>query len=498
MKLDLSPQAAWQPLPTSQWNEDAARHLLRRVGWAAQPPEVDRVLKDGLAASLERLFPAKANLLPKPPLIARLEEDTPAYAQKIRTAETREQKQVLQREQRERQQQAMQNLVINWLQFSSRPENAATEKWTLFLSDIYVVSQEKVNNIAWVFQHHDLLRQHGLGPAPALTKLVSRSPAMIRFLDLQDSRKNAPNENFARELFELFVLGEGNYSEQDIKEAARAFTGYRLRKDEFYFDAKQHDDTAKTVFTKTGAFTGDDIINRAYELPAAGCFVPHEIVKFYLSEDMLSPDYLAPLGDWWRDTGYDLRKLALRFFSSQMFFHPAFRGNFIKRPSQFYLGLVQDLNLNVAPYPRHSLNTLRLMGEETFRPPNVRGWVGGRLWINSGTLNARRQLVETIFNPVNEETLNADEQRALVAARAEGIGTFTVEDDRLETMLQSMSTDQITARFLDYFLPVKISESYRSDVRDFLTRDTATEDKRIARLRATAVVVLQSPEYQLC
>lgn len=454
-------------------------------------------MSDGLKASLDRLFPAKANLLPTPRLISNLQAASPAYAEKIRNAETREQRQVLQREQRERQQQAVQDLSIKWLQFASRPENAVTEKWTYFLSDIYVVSQEKVNNPAYIHQHNDTIRQGCLGPAPTLTKSISRDPAMIRFLDLQDSKKAAPNENFARELFELFVLGEGNYTEDDIKQAARAFTGYRLRGDEFVFAANQHDDREKTVFGKTGKFTGDDIIDLAYGLPAAGRFVPHEMAKFYLSEELLSDAYLTPLGEWWKSTGYDLRQLAQRFFGSRLFFDEAFRGNYIKRPSQFYLGLVQDLMINVAPYPRHSLNTLRLMGEELYRPPNVRGWVGGRLWINSGTLNARRQLVETLFAPVNEDNLNADEQVELVAARSQGIGTFTVTEERLEKMLQSMNSDQITSRFVDYFLPVKVSDAFRTNVHSFLDGEKE-EAKRLNRLRSTAVTLLQSPEYQLC
>jgi uncharacterized protein (DUF1800 family) len=497
MKLDLSPQSAWQPLPARLWNEDAARHLLRRAGWAAQPAEVSRLMNEGLKAGLERLFPAKPNAFPEPRLITHTRESNQDYAKKIRDAESREQRQVLQREQRERQQKALQDLSIKWLQFASRPENAAVEKWTYFLGDVYVVSYEKVNSAPHICHHQDIIRAHSLGPAPALGKAVSRSPAMVRFLDLQSSNKKAPNENFARELFELFVLGEGNYTEADIKEAARAFTGYRLRADDFQFAPSQHDNTPKTVFGKTGAFTGDDIIDLAYQQTAAGRFIPRELAKFYLSEDPLAPAYLDPLGEWWRSTGYDLRQLAHRFFGSRLFFHPAFRGSYIKRPVQFYLGLVQDLNINVAPYPRHSLNTLRLMGEELYRPPNVRGWVGGRLWINSGTFNARRQLVETLFTAINEENLNADEQLELVAARSQGIGTFTVTEERLEKMLETMTPEQITARFVDYFLPVKVSAPYRESVRTFLTGETA-DNKRLARLRSTAVTLLQSPEYQLC
>lgn len=498
MKLDLSPQDAWQPLPAKDWNEDAARHLLRRAGWAAQPAEVARLMKDGLVAGLDRLFPATARPLPKPRLIANIESDTAAFIEKIRAADpASDERKILQREQRERQQQAVQDLSIKWLQFASLPENAATEKWVFFLGDVYVVSQEKVQNTAWIYDFQDTLRRGCFGPAPALAKAVSRTPAMIRYLDLQDSKTGTPNENFARELFELFLLGEGNYTEQDIKESARAFTGYRERFGEFRFAPGQHDNGPKTVFGKTGNFAGDDIIDLAFTQPAAGRFLPHEMVKFYLSDDMIPDEYLAEIGAWWRDSGYDLRRLALRFFGSRLFFDPAFRGNYIKSPVQFYLGLVQDLNLNVAPFPRHALNALRLMGENLFRPPNVRGWVGGRLWINSGTLASRRQLVETLFTPINEDNLNADEQVQLVAARSAGMSNFTVTDERLDAMLQSMTPAQITDRFVDYFLPVKTDASFRANILAFLS-DPAAAKNRLARLRNTAVTLLQSPEYQLC
>ncbi len=157
---------------------------------------------------------------------------------------------------------------------------------------------------------------------------------------------------------------------------------------------------------------------------------------------------------------------------------------------------MQDLNLNVAPFPRHALNALRLMGESPFRPPNIRGWVGGRMWINSGTLNSRRQLVETLFTPINEDNLNADEQAQLVAARSAGPSTFTVTDERLDAMLASSTPAQITDRFVNYFLTVRVDDGFRASVLAFLS-DPAAKN-RLARLRSTAVTLLQSPEYQLC
>jgi len=495
VKIDLSPGDAWQPLPDSEWNEGAARHLLRRVSWAAQPDEVQRVLHDGLPKTLDRFFPEKPVSLTKPRLIADLADDTPEFFKKIQDSAP-EEKLLLQREARERSRMALEDLSIKWLQLASQPDHAPYEKWVLFLSDIYVVAFQKVNTAALVWQHYDILRSFAYSSAPVLSKAVSRSPAMVMYLDLQQSQRGAPNENFARELFELFVLGVGNYTEQDIKQAARAFTGYRQRFGEFSFVPRQHDDGDKTVLGHTGNFNGDDVIDLAYQLPAAARFLPHEMVKWYLSDTPLADSYLDVIGEWWRGQGFDLRQLALQFFRSRLFYAPQFRGNFIKSPLQFYLGLMQDMNLNVAPIPRQVLVALRQMGQTLFDPPNVRGWVGGRYWINSATLSARRALVEQVFAPLDEAKLNADEQIELVAARANGIDNFNVTNDRLKPFAQ-LDADQLTARLCDYFLPVTVDADFRADVKAFLIGD-GSDQHRLDRIRNAVMTMLQSPEYQLC
>ncbi|HTQ31758.1 MAG TPA: DUF1800 domain-containing protein [Opitutaceae bacterium] len=494
--ISLSPQEAWQPLPAGEWNGAAAAHLLRRTGWAAQPGDVQRALDEGLPKTLERLFPEKPASLVKPKLIADLADETPGLYKKIQGSSP-EERLILQREMRERSRMALDDLSIKWLQLSSHPDHSAFEKWVLFLSDIYVVAFQKVFNAALIWQHYDLLRSFAYAPAPVLSKAVSRSPAMVMYLDLQQSRSGAPNENFARELFELFVLGVGNYTEQDIKQAARAFTGYRQRFGEFVFVPRQHDDGDKTVFGHAGNFSGDDVIDLAYQLPAAGRFLPHEMVKWYLSDTPIADDYLETIGQWWRARDFALRPLALQFFSSRLFFAPEFRGNFIKSPLQFHLGLMQDLDLNVAPLPRQVLVAQRQMGQVLFDPPNVRGWVGGRYWINSATLGARRALVDQLFAPLNEATLNADEQIELVAARANGIDNFTVTDDRLESAFGRLDAGQLTDRLCDYFLPVPVDPGFRNDIKAFLTGDGSAEH-RLARIRNAVMTLLEAPEYHLC
>jgi uncharacterized protein (DUF1800 family) len=315
---------------------------------------------------------------------------------------------------------------------------------------------------------------------------------MIQYLDLNQSRKQAPNENFAREMMELFVLGEGHYTEMDIKEAARAFTGYRTRPafDDFIFAAAQHDDGPKTVFGHTGNFTGDQVIDLAYGLPAAGAFLPHELAKFYLSDTPLPAEYLQSLGRAWSaEGGYNLRWLAGRFFGSRLFFAPEFRADFIKSPVQFYLGLVQDLGLNVTPIPRFVVNPLRQMGQVLYQPPNVRGWVGGRSWIDSATLAARRALAEELFIAIDEEKLNADEQVELVAARTQGQDRFTVTDASLIRWAR-LSPGECVARLSQ--------AAFRTALQDFLAAGPSDPASQAHRLRRTIATLLESPEYQLC
>ncbi|MEN9840466.1 MAG: hypothetical protein RL376_266, partial [Verrucomicrobiota bacterium] len=226
MTPPLAPSEAWQPLPASAWNAELARHLLRRAGWAARPDDVTRAVRDGLVATLERLFPATPPPLDRPAYLTLAQTRLAELRALKRKTEDPEERRLLEREERELERAGATELTFKWLQAAADPARSAYEKWLLFLADVYVVSAEKVRDADLIYRHFDLLRTAGTGPAPELTKAISRSPAMIRYLDLDRSSKKAPNENFARELFELFTLGQGNYTEDDIKQAARAFTGY--------------------------------------------------------------------------------------------------------------------------------------------------------------------------------------------------------------------------------------------------------------------------------
>jgi uncharacterized protein (DUF1800 family) len=488
---NLSPYEAWQPLPAAQWDEAAARHLLQRIGWAASPAETARALADGPLPTLKRYF-AKMPDFPKPALIAGVEREGPQMVRRAREGDEQQRRLALQ-EARERSREALLDLTVKWLQLAARPESAPAEKWLLFLQDVWVVGIEKVRNSALIFQHQDLLRKVALANYPLVAKAMSRSPAMIVYLDLQQSQRDAPNENFARELFELFTLGEGNYTEADIKEAARAFTGYRQRNGEFAFVARQHDGSRKTVFGEKGAFTGDDVIDLVFKKPAAGVFLPREMAKFYLTDEPLPAAHLDALGAAWAKAGYDLGKLIGVFFTSRLFYAGEYRGNFIKSPLHYYLGLLQNLDLSVVPLPRQLTGAFRQMGQMPFGPPNVRGWVGGKNWINSVTLATRRRVAEALLTPLNEENLNADERLDLDAAYAEGITNFTLSDEKLAAWA-ALPPDKRARELVTLCLPQAAGSGLEAKLRQHF----AAAGNAANATRQALAALLTSPDYNLC
>lgn len=418
--------------------------------------------------------------------------------QEMRNA-TAEERRRLQRRQRIEGRDALNDLGIAWLQRAADPRYAAYEKFVLFLQDIFVVAPPKVRNPAMLYQHQQLLRALGKERYPDLCKAVTRSPAMVVYLDLQQSRIGQPNENFARELFELFTLGEGNYTEKDVKEAARAFTGYGQNQGEFVFRPRAHDRGRKTVFGITGIDTGDDVIDAIYRTEAAADFLPRELIRFYLTDRPLPADYVTALGRQWRRDSFDTGKLLERFFASRLFFDPTLRSDLIKSPTQFYVGLLHDLELDVAPIPRFTLNFLRQMGQPFFTPPNVRGWVGGQLWINSSTLAARRACVEFALTPLNRDRLNADEQQDLAAAetRSGSPLQLTVSDTFL-ARLAALDPADAVGTILDQLFPLALDDSFREAVTEQFSAARRAPGEHHAGLRQFLSLLLQSPQYHLC
>lgn len=486
---------AWKPLPGSVWRIEEAQHFLRRIGFSATPESVSAALRSSPQAFVEKAFKPGA-VMPQSDKLKEFTESAPErYTAMYQTKED-EAKRELRRELQREENSLFRELGMEWFDYARDEANSPREKFVLFLQDVFVVQQQKIKDPPLLHSMQQTLRDGATLNYPELCKRVSREPAMVRYLDLHQNTARKPNENFARELFELFTLGEGNYTEDDIKEASRAFTGYRVRrKYEFYKDKRHHDKTKKTVFGETGNWDGDDIVDLTFKQPAARTFLIRELIKFYLTEEAVDEAYIEALGERWADHEFSVPYLIETFFQSRLFFHPAYRGNMVKSPVQFYLGLCQDLRLDVAPFQNRVLRGMSAMGQSFYNPPNVRGWLYGEHWINSTTISARRQMVDFLFAPLNEKKLNGNEQRDLEAARKAGKGDFLVTNERLKQAL-NMPTNKMAEHFTTYFITAQSRETYLKALKAII--GNTKSEGTAKRVRNAIIALLQSPAYNLC
>jgi uncharacterized protein (DUF1800 family) len=490
----FSVEDAWKPLPHHVWDQEAAAHLFRRIGFSATPEVIEASLRDTTERAIMDAFASAEPLKMSEALSAFSETADEAHRKIYRDIKDPEKKRERRNELRQQENELFREYAMSWFQHAWNRGNSATEKFVLFLQDVFVVDRRTVRDTPALFAMQRLLREGMKMKYPELCKSVSREPAMIRYLNLDKNTARKPNENFARELFELFTLGEGNYSEADIKEAARAFTGYRTRKRyEFYFQRKLHDSRLKTVHGETGTWDGDEVIDITFKQPAARTFLIRELIKFYLTDEDVPEPYIEALGEQWAARSFSLTYLIETFFQSRLFFHPAYRGNMVKSPIHFYLGLCQDLRLDLIPFEGRLLKSMDVMGQSFYDPPNVQGWLYGEHWINSTTISARRQLVDYLFNPLNEKRLNGNDQRDLNSARKEGRDNFLVTEKRLAPLLE-LEPSKVAEHLTTYLITPRFRPTYQPVIEAII----ADSERPKADIRYAAIALLQSPAYNLC
>jgi uncharacterized protein (DUF1800 family) len=269
------------------------------------------------------------------------------------------------------------------------------EKMTLFWHGHFATSAAKVRESELMLQQNELLRRHALGDFGQLVRGIARDPAMLLFLDSATNRKVHPNENFAREVMELFCLGLGNYTERDIQELARCFTGWEIQYGKFKFNRYQHDDGTKTVLGKSGRFDGDDGLAVILDQPATSEFICRKLLRFFVADDeVFTSEWVAPLAAKFRASNLSLAPVLEMLFTSRLFYSEAAIGRKVRSPIELAVGVLRALDgtTNMVELARR----LRDLGQMPLYPPNVKGWDGGRAWINSSTLLARANLMRSI------------------------------------------------------------------------------------------------------
>jgi uncharacterized protein (DUF1800 family) len=379
-----------EPLPPVLWSVDHAGHLLGRAGFGGTPGQIRAFHALGLPRAVDALFAANAPQRPPPDWTR---DDAPARPRMaFRMADSSETKREVVMQLREQERDHIMELRSWWLGRMREGRRPLLEKMTLFWHGHFATSIEKVHSAWMMWRQNETLREHALGGFRDMLRAISRDPAMMRWLDLDRSSAGAPNENFARELLELFTLGEGHYTEQDIKQAARAFTGYRTTPDGkmFFFARRKHDFGSKTFMGRAGDFDGDGILEIVLSQPQCATFLARRLWEFFVSENP-QPAVLQAAATILRNSDYAVRPLLSTIFQSQEFYSPRVMHAQIKSPIAWLASSCTALETELPAQPALDFILSRL-GQLPFAPPNVRGWEGGRAWISSSTLMLRYNL----------------------------------------------------------------------------------------------------------
>ncbi len=279
-----------------------------------------------------------------------------------------------------------------------RTNRPLEEKLALFWHGHFATEIEKVRDYRKMHEQWALFREKGNGPFRELLLGVAQSPAMLIYLDGESNVRGHPNENFAREVMELFTLGAGHYSEADIREAARAFSGWGLDGNTFKESWWDHDGGKKTLLGKTGRFDGTAVVETLLEQPAAAPFLVGKLYRFFVREDA-APELIESLAQHYRASGYDTGTLLERIFLSRDFYSEATRGAHVKGPIELVISTYRKLGVETMPGTPTFSTTTEDLGQNLFAPPNVAGWSGGRTWINPSTLMGRQNFARHLLFP---------------------------------------------------------------------------------------------------
>jgi uncharacterized protein (DUF1800 family) len=379
------PQAAATPrvAPDAQtsWSRDDAAHLLRRAGFGGTPSQIDRTYSLGRESAVDYLLTGKVPagaVAPFDPV------NLPEFAQDDLNVDYRLQGPMLQYR--------LQSLRVWWLDRMVRTDRPLEEKMTLFWHGLFCSGVREVRNVQPLGEQNQLFHREAIGNYKRLTADIIHDPAMIRYLNNDENLKGRPNENLARELMELFTMGEGNgYTEKDIPEVARALTGVTVDRfgETSQFIPAQHDDGLKTIFGKTGNFTPDDVPELIFDRSEPATYLATRLWQFYGTPEPTEQD-IAPVADALRKGDWELAPALRALFTSSSFYSDRCKFAVIKSPVE--LEAMTFRLLEEPSQPRMlwaAAQGLREMGEELFQPPNVKGWPGEEHWITSATLNTR-------------------------------------------------------------------------------------------------------------
>lgn len=370
---DIDPQWAWEPwTPTNEepWDSQRVRLLLRRGGFGASPKTVAQLEAQPHSATIDAIFgegPAKRDQ-------DRFEDDSSQLLAAVRAGGS------------------IQRLAAWWVHRMINTPSPLVEKMTLFWHGHFATGADKVIDTDLMAQQNLVLRKYAIGDFRKLVHEVSKDPAMLLYLDSASNRKAHPNENYARELMELFCLGEGNYTEKDVQELARCFTGWEVRRKAFRFNTYQHDEGPKSLFGNQKIRSGEEAIDQVLAHRALPAFIARKLFRFFVcDEPEPSAELLEPLAKLWKDSDHQIEPVVRRILTSRLMLSGWSAGHKVRSPVELAIEFIRSLEMTTNL--DRLTQGLAVVGQSLFHPPNVKGWDGGRAWINSSTLIGRSNLL---------------------------------------------------------------------------------------------------------
>lgn len=458
------------------------QHLYRRIGFGILPTDLDKLSKSSKKEVVDNLFKASKTIKPLEVDTSEIKtifsENMMAKGSKLDPETRRKIQQISRKKQIE--------LNVAWVERLTHSPEILREKMTLFWANHFVCED---NSITYIQQFNNTLRTHALGDFRDFVNAVSKEAAMTKYLNTKQNKKQKPNENFARELMELFTLGVGHYTEEDIKESARAFTGYSHNLlGEFVFRRFQHDNGEKTFFGKTGNFSGEDIIDIILEKKQCATYICGKLYRYFVN-DQINENHVNEMAHvFYKD--YNIENLMRYVLMSDWFYDAAVVGTKIKSPIEFLVG-IKSLVPTKFKQPKQLLYIQKLLGQTLLDPPNVAGWKGGRNWIDSNTIVLRLKLPSLLLNSAYISKVKIGAEDKQVDAKKEMFQKAYGKRFKTETnwtYFEKQFKDVSINEFQNHLLACDLSESAAQYLSSL---------EKVSK-REYCIQLMSLPEYQMC
>lgn len=454
-------------------------HLLNRAAFGPTPETLNRFQGKELAVVVDELFKDSATItdllyLAKP----KTKDNGKVGPFKVAGQFIKSQKQ-------------KDELNLAWIDRMAVAQATLREKMTLFWHNHFATG----TNFAYLMQmQHNTLRKHALGSFRDMLHDISKDPAMIIWLNNKQNKKDAPNENFAREVMELFTLGEGNaYTEDDIKEAAKAFTGWTVnQKGEYEFNAKQHDDGYKTIFGRTGNYNGNDVVDMLLAKRETAVYLCRKIYRSFVN-NMVNEDHVQEMASRFFKSDFDIADLMKTVFNAEWFYAKENIGTIVISPVELIVKMKRICQVEVED--EQMLAFQKVLGQTLFSPPNVAGWKGGKSWIDGNSITLRLHMPKAILDSgtVKIKRKPAFEEEEMDNKKGpDEIVKIKSDWNEMVKHFKNTPDEQLTQACLDYLLVTTTEHIDKAELEKLV--DKSNKDRRIITTMAT---IMQFPEFQV-